>query len=274
MAHIPTPRLLPLTIFAMGGLLAMKSVTLVRAAVSGADTGAVAAAPAAAPAHSSPSTAADNPGATATVTQGSPGQGMATRGMATQGVTTQGVTTKGPTPQGATTQGTTTQVATAQAAAGPAPVMPSMPDPPAPAVGAGERTVLLELRRRRDELDARETMVAAREATLSAAELRLGARVGELQTLQKKLEDLEQAREQRDDASWQGLVKLYETMKPRDAAAIFNDLDMPVLLSVVDRMKDAKAATVLAAMQPDKAREVTTKLATLRTKRAAVAQGN
>ena len=257
MAHIPTPRLLPLTIFAMGGLLAMKSVTLVRAAVGGADVGAVAAASAVAPAHAPPSATQGNPAATATA----------------QGMTTPG-TTHGAMTQGATTQVATAQAATAQGAAGAAPVMPSMPVAPAPAVGAGERTVLLELRRRRDELDARETMVNAREATLAAAELRLGARVGELQTLQKKLEDLEQAREQRDDASWQGLVKLYETMKPRDAAAIFNDLDMPVLLSVVDRMKDAKAATVLAAMQPDKAREVTTKLATLRTKRAAVAQGN
>jgi flagellar motility protein MotE (MotC chaperone) len=257
MAHIPTPRLLPLTIFAMGGLLAMKSVTLVRAAVGGADVGAVAAASAVAPAHAPPSATQGNPAATATA----------------QGMTTPG-TTHGAMTLGATTQVATAQAATAQGAAGAAPVMPSMPVAPAPAVGAGERTVLLELRRRRDELDARETMVNAREATLAAAELRLGARVGELQTLQKKLEDLEQAREQRDDASWQGLVKLYETMKPRDAAAIFNDLDMPVLLSVVDRMKDAKAATVLAAMQPDKAREVTTKLATLRTKRAAVAQGN
>ena len=239
MAHIPTPRLLPLTIFAMGGLLAMKSVTLVRAAVGGADAGAAAAAPAVAPAHAAPSAAQDNPAA-----------------------------------KGTTTQGTTTQAPATQAAAGAVPVMPSMPPPPAPAVSAGERTVLLELRRRRDELDTRETMVSAREATLAAAELRIGARVGELQALQKKLEDLEQAREQRDDASWDGLVKLYETMKPRDAATIFNDLDMPVLLGVVDRMKDAKAATVLAAMQPDKAREVTTKLAALRTKRAAVTQSN
>jgi flagellar motility protein MotE (MotC chaperone) len=254
MAHIPTPRLLPLTIFAMGGLLAMKSVTLVRAAVGGADAGAAAAAPAVAPAHAAPSAAQDNPAA--------------------KGTTTQGTTTQGTTTQGTTTQGTTTQAPATQAAAGAVPVMPSMPPPPAPAVSAGERTVLLELRRRRDELDTRETMVSAREATLAAAELRIGARVGELQALQKKLEDLEQAREQRDDASWDGLVKLYETMKPRDAATIFNDLDMPVLLGVVDRMKDAKAATVLAAMQPDKAREVTTKLAALRTKRAAVTQSN
>ena len=67
--------------------------------------------------------------------------------------------------------------------------------------------------------------------------------------------------------SWRGLVKVYESMKPRDAAVIFNDLDMPVLLQVVDRMKEAKAAPVLAAMQADKARELTTKLADMRTRR-------
>ena len=63
-----------------------------------------------------------------------------------------------------------------------------------------------------------------------------------------------------------------ENMKPRDAAAIFNDLDMPVLLSVVGRMKEARAAAVLAAMSPDKAREVTTQLALTRTKAADAAR--
>ena len=72
---------------------------------------------------------------------------------------------------------------------------------------------------------------------------------------------------EREDTSWQGLVKLYEAMKPRDAATIFNDLEMPVLLQVVDRMKEAKAAPVLAAMQPDKARDLTAKLAQMRTQR-------
>ena len=89
----------------------------------------------------------------------------------------------------------------------------------------------------------------------------------ELQALQKKLEGLDAARKEREEAGWQGLVKLYEAMKPRDAATIFNDLEMPVLLQVVDRMKEAKAAPVLAAMQPDKARDLTAKLAQMRTRR-------
>ncbi len=108
---------------------------------------------------------------------------------------------------------------------------------------------------------------------LTAAEQKLTARVRELQALQKKLESLEATRNEREDASWRGLVKVYEAMKPRDAATIFNDLDMPVLLQVVDRMKEAKAAPVLAAMQPDKARDLTSRLAEMRTRRDEVGGG-
>jgi len=149
----------------------------------------------------------------------------------------------------------------------PPPPAPKAPEETLPPVTDGERAVLLELRQRRQELDARDAALVARESVLAAAEQKITARVAELQTLQKKLEALDAARQQREDASWQGLVKVYEVMKPRDAAAIFNDLEMPVLLQVVDRMKEAKAAPVLAAMQPDKARDLTTKLAEMRTHR-------
>ncbi len=143
---------------------------------------------------------------------------------------------------------------------------PSQDAEPPPVTDA-ERVVLLELRQRRQELDARDAALMARESVLIAAEHKLAARVAELQALQKRLEAVEAARKEREDASWQGLVKLYEAMKPRDAATIFNDLDMPVLLQVVDRMKEAKAAPVLAAMQTDKVRDLTARLAQMRTQR-------
>lgn len=137
-----------------------------------------------------------------------------------------------------------------------------------PPVSDAERAVLLELRDRRRELDVREAAMASRELMLSAAETKLSARVEELQTLQKKLESLDATHKQQEDAAWQGLVKVYETMKPRDAAVIFNDLGMPVLLAVVDRMKEAKAAAILAAMTPEKARDLTMQLALSRTRGA------
>jgi flagellar motility protein MotE (MotC chaperone) len=132
-----------------------------------------------------------------------------------------------------------------------------------------EKALLQDLRQRRQELDSRAAAVAARESVLVATEQKLSVRVAELQALQQKLEGLDAAQKQREDAGWQGLVKLYESMKPKDAATIFNDLSMPVLLQLMDRMKDAKAALVMAAMNPDKARDVTAELAQMRTGRDA-----
>ena len=147
----------------------------------------------------------------------------------------------------------------------PTPLTQTTMEPKPDEISNSERGLLLDLRRRRNELDSRESELASRDAVLAATEKRLNARVQELASLQAKLEELELARQKRDAQNWQGLVKLYEAMKPRDAAAIFNDLDKGVLLAVLDRMKDSKAAAVLAAMAPDRARQATADLARQRT---------
>lgn len=149
----------------------------------------------------------------------------------------------------------------------PAAATPVIELPPAePPVSDAERTILLDLRARRGVIETREQAMAAREATQAAAERRLNERVTQLTALQARLEQLDQVRKDRDDANWRGLVKTYETMRPRDAATIMNDLETPVLLEVLDRMKEAKAALVLGAMQPDRARAATAGLAQLRTR--------
>lgn len=142
--------------------------------------------------------------------------------------------------------------------------------PPEPPISAAERQLLQDLRNRRLELDVRERTLTDRAGMLEAAERRLLSRIAELSGLQARLETMEKDRRTHDDANWAGLVKLYETMKPRDAAIIFNDMEMAVLLQVVDRMRDTKASAVLAAMQPDRARLLTAQLAALRTRSVTV----
>lgn len=149
------------------------------------------------------------------------------------------------------------------ATAAPAPAAP--PAPPAePPIGDAERAVLLDLRARRTQMEVQEQALAIRESVLAAAEKRMGERVDQLSALQARLEALDGTRCERDEANWRGLVKTYEVMRPRDAAAILNEMEMPVLLQVLDRMKEAKAATVLAAMLPDRARAATAQLAAKR----------
>ena len=53
-------------------------------------------------------------------------------------------------------------------------------------------------------------------------------------------------------------------MKPKDAARIFDELDMVVLLPVVERMKERVTAPILAKMNAAKARAITEELASRR----------
>ncbi len=147
--------------------------------------------------------------------------------------------------------------------------MPAAPTPADPPISEAERATLQDLRARRKELDARAARLDEREALLTAAERRLTERVQQLTTLQTKLEQLEKQRHDREDTNWRGLVRTYEDMRPRDAAAIFNDLESSVLIQVLDRMKDAKAAPILAAMTPERARAATAQLAQWRNQTSA-----
>lgn len=119
---------------------------------------------------------------------------------------------------------------------------------------------------RRSEIDTRERALAQREITLAVAEKRLNDRIEELVSLQTRLKALDAGLKERDAANWSGLVKMYEGMRPRDAAGIFNALDKDVLLEILDRMKPAKAAPLLASMEAEKARQLTADLATKRTR--------
>lgn len=196
------------------------------------------------------------------------------------GLLVQAVVTHGLTADGAMV--TVANAASSDQTREPAKPTAAQQKPPVPAISApppadtapspvsdSERSLLQDLRQRRQALDAREVALKTRESMLVAAEQKLSARLAQLEALQKKLEVLDAAQQQKEEAGWQGLVKLYEVMKPKDAATIFNDLSMPVLLQLMDRMKDAKAALVMAAMNTDKARDVTAQLARMRTGRDA-----
>lgn len=158
-------------------------------------------------------------------------------------------------------------VPAAAPATAPAAVPAPAPEPPDPVLAA-ERAVLESLRGRRTALEGREQALSAREAVLAAAERRLTARLDELAALQARLEEMDRSRTDREEAGWRGLVKTYETMKPRDAAGVFDELDMPVLVQIMDRMREAKAAPVLGAMRPERARMLTAELARLRARKA------
>ena len=168
---------------------------------------------------------------------------------------------------------------TAQLQAPASAAKPATPEPstgvagpcgPVQGMPAAELALLADLRKRREALDARTAALDRKAELLSAAEVKLRSRLDELTTLQTRLEQLEAERRRRESANWGGLVKTYEDMKPRDAAAIFNVLDTDVLLEVLDRMDERKVAPILAGMLPERARQATQMLARKRLDDSAV----
>ncbi|WP_203071301.1 MotE family protein [Falsiroseomonas ponticola] len=154
-------------------------------------------------------------------------------------------------------------------AADPPPAAPApAPAAPAPAAAPSATDAMAAgLRARREALEDRERAIATREALLAVAEQRLAARLAELTALQGRLEQADVDAREREESHWRTMAKLYETMRPREAAAVFNELDLPVLVQVVERMNDRKAAPVLGAMLPDRVRQLTVELARLRAAR-------
>ena len=130
------------------------------------------------------------------------------------------------------------------------------------AEGSGnvQAEVFQRLTERREELDRRSRELDQRDALLSAAQQRIDQKVAELTELRTNIEGLLRQVDEKQTAQLESLVKIYETMKPKDAARIFEALEMPVLLDVMERMREGKSAPILAAMDPLKAKEVTASL--------------
>jgi len=117
-----------------------------------------------------------------------------------------------------------------------------------------------DLKKRRSMLDGRDRELAVREALLKAAQQEIDQKYDELVSLKSEIEVLLKQQSDEEKARIASLVKIYEGMKPKDAARIFNTLDMDVLLSVVGRMSERKSAPVIASMDPARARNLTIQL--------------
>lgn len=124
-----------------------------------------------------------------------------------------------------------------------------------------EVEVLQQLAKRREELEVRARQLDEREAMVAAAEQRMEQKMAELQALQTTVEDLLTKRSEQEEADLMKLVQTYEKMKPKDAASVFEEMDMDLLRDLVSRMKASRAAPILALVSPTKVKELTLELA-------------
>jgi len=125
----------------------------------------------------------------------------------------------------------------------------------------GELRLLHDLAKRRDGIQSKEAELAEREAILQAAEQQLMVQQQKLEDIRTEIDQLLERYDTEQVAEQEELRKIYSAMKPKSAAAIFNDLDLDTLTGVLRGMSARKIAPIIAAMSPEKARLLTREMA-------------
>ncbi|MFL5334551.1 MAG: MotE family protein [Geminicoccaceae bacterium] len=159
-------------------------------------------------------------------------------------------------------------------AAGPEPPPVRTPPPPQPSpppaspaassdppLAAALEELASELQRRQAAIAEREQTLALREAVVRSVESRVAGQISRLESLNGDLERRLGQLSADEQARIAQLVKVYEAMKAKSAAMIFDPMALDLLLPIMRGMRDTKVAAIVAEMDPAKARALTAELA-------------
>jgi flagellar motility protein MotE (MotC chaperone) len=135
------------------------------------------------------------------------------------------------------------------------------PEENAQPVSASERAILERLQSRRQELEARAREIDIRESLLKEAEKRIESKVEQMKAAEAKNAAVSEQQAEADKARFKGIVTMYEAMKPKDAAKVFDRLEMSVLLEIASQIAPRKMSDILGLMQTDAAERLTVELA-------------
>jgi flagellar motility protein MotE (MotC chaperone) len=128
-------------------------------------------------------------------------------------------------------------------------------------VSASERAVLERLQSRRQELEARAREIEIRESLLKAAEKRIQSKTEELKATESRVATSTEQKGETDAARLKGIITMYEGMKPKDAARVFDRLEMSVLFEIASQIAPRKMSDILGLMSPEAAERLTVEMA-------------
>ena len=133
---------------------------------------------------------------------------------------------------------------------------------PSSLMSAAEVDVLESLSTRRQELEKRARELDMREKLVIAQEAKVDQKVAEMHEIEDRLKGMLGQLDDEEAQQIASLIKVYESMKAKDAARIFENLNRDILIDVAAGMKEVKMAAIMAAMDSKKAQQLTVLLAT------------
>jgi flagellar motility protein MotE (MotC chaperone) len=130
-----------------------------------------------------------------------------------------------------------------------------------PSVSPSEKALLERLQSRRQELEARAREIDIRESLIKAAEQRVQSKTDEMKAIEQRISTVNGQKSDADNVRFKNIVTMYEGMKPKDAAKVFDRLEMSVLIEIATQIAPRKMSDILGVMQPESAERLTVEMA-------------
>jgi len=135
------------------------------------------------------------------------------------------------------------------------------PEKSIPTISSTDIPLLKSLEERKALLDAREKALEIREKELRILEQQLEEKISTLALLRKEVGELIQEKEAFEEKRLEHLIKVYEGMKPEEAAPLIERLKEDTAVILFYRMKEKKVSQILGFVNPDVAAKISERLA-------------
>ena len=122
-------------------------------------------------------------------------------------------------------------------------------------------TLLVAVQERSGQLDALENRIAERQAVLAIAETEFEARLSQLVVAEEKLAATLAIADNAAENDLLRLTAVYENMKPKNAAGLFDTMDSNFAAGFLIRMAPKAAADILSSMDQEAAYSATVLMA-------------
>jgi flagellar motility protein MotE (MotC chaperone) len=127
-------------------------------------------------------------------------------------------------------------------------------------------TSLQKRQARLEAIEVKEHQLAEREEALHQARQQIESQLETLTTLRQEITELLVEKEAFEEQRFGHLVKVYEGMRPAEAASLVERLDEDTAVRLFFRMKEKKISKILEAVKPDVAARLSERLAALQHK--------
>jgi flagellar motility protein MotE (MotC chaperone) len=133
-----------------------------------------------------------------------------------------------------------------------------------PEVNQAEAGLVKDILARRLDYDSEQKNLDEQKHVINAAKAALDERMRELDTTMAALAEKQAAHQETMSAETDRLVKIYEEMPAKAAAAVFNIMDIHVLVSVANKMNPRKVSAIMGDMAPERVNLVSQYMAGVR----------